>query len=122
VSDRTNRAAYYQSMWQSCQQRLAAAEAERDQLARLVHHCPVCGEACKNCQCMENRLAAAEALADHVSFEHEVDMQTLEARLAVSNALLREACEGMDLEKWDAWEQRAKEVTVRECLAGGGGG
>jgi hypothetical protein len=46
----------------------------------------------------------------------------LRQRLAEAEALLREACEGMDLEKWDAWEQRAKEVTVRECLAGGGGG
>ena len=85
---------------------------------KRVEHSPI-----QECiDALRQRLAAAEAQADHVSFEHEVEMQQLEARLAVSNALLREACEGMDLEKWDAWEQRAKEVTVRECLAGGGGG
>jgi len=33
-----------------------------------------------------------------------------DARLAAYEALLREACRGMDLEQWDAWEQRAKEV------------
>ena len=35
---------------------------------------------------LQQRLAAAEARADHVSFEHEVDTQQLEARLAAAEA------------------------------------
>ena len=40
---------------------------------------------------LQQRLAAAEARADHVSFEHEVDTQQLEAKLAAAEALLRTA-------------------------------
>jgi isopenicillin N synthase-like dioxygenase len=58
---------------------------------------------------LEQRLAAAEALADHVSFEHEVDMQTLEARLAVSNALLREAGDFMTPHSYADWKKKIVE-------------
>jgi len=36
------------------------------------------------------RLAAAEARADHVSFENEVDTQQLEAKLAAAEARVKE--------------------------------
>ena len=41
---------------------LIEAEAERDKLRGLVHDCPTCGLGCKECECMQKKLAAAEAL------------------------------------------------------------
>jgi len=74
----------------------------------------------------QQRLAAAEARADHVSFENEVDTQQLEAKLAAAEALLREAvddyashtaaCVSTDRVRakcdcgFAEWYQRAKDV------------
>jgi len=49
-----------ESKYEELKKKLEATEAERDHLLGLVHNCPVCGEACKNCQCMENRMIALE--------------------------------------------------------------
>jgi DNA repair exonuclease SbcCD ATPase subunit len=70
-------------------QRLAATEAERDTLRGLVHCCPVCGESCKECSCMQ-------------------------AKLDAMKALLREAVDAWDSGDfyeiiWDDWMARAKE-------------
>jgi len=49
---------------------------------KRVEHSPI-----QECiDALRQRLAAAEAQADHVSFEHEVDTQQLEARLAAAEA------------------------------------
>ena len=50
------------------------------------------------------RLADAEARADHVSFEHEVEMQQLEAKLAAARALL------------DENQQRQQILHLEECI------
>jgi uncharacterized protein YigA (DUF484 family) len=78
------------------QQRLAAAEAENEQL----HH----------------EISYYESLVDD---DNETDwphrdgrfrdwLQQRLQRLAAAEALLQEACQGMDLDQWDSWEERAK--------------
>jgi hypothetical protein len=86
--------------YEQLRQRLAAAEAERDTLRGLVHCCPVCGESCKECSCMQDKLDAMKAL-------------------------LREAagwCERTQLFEVQPWAKRVKEVVEgNDGLEGGDG-
>jgi chromosome segregation ATPase len=63
---------------------------------------------------LEARLAAAEAQADHVSFENEVDTQNLEAKLAAEeedNRRLREEKESASVSRDEA-EERVRQLDI----------
>lgn len=65
-----------QEQFRCSQQKLAIANGQIEDLEAVVHTCPTCGESCIECQCMRDKLAAAErrekALEDAVKWYGEI--------------------------------------------------
>jgi len=78
---------------------------------KRVEHSPI-----QECiDALRQRLAAAEAQADHVSFEHEVDTQQLEAKLAAAEAAVHELEEQVTSLESERNELNRRLVAAEAC-------